>query len=108
MGSDQDYQAEVIRQAMTRAKHIDDVEKQLVSEKELRASDACWMVRNTTCSRTLIAAALRISRVTLDKYLADAGITREYLAGVRKVQQMAGRPVYDARDVEILWREHGV
>lgn len=93
--------AEVVRQAMKRAKYIQELENKLEDQREQRAIDARWMVRNTTCSRTLIAAALGVSRVTVDKWLIDGGITREYLAEVRKFQRERGVVLYDSRDLGI-------
>lgn len=81
------------------------MESELEDQREQRAIDARWMVRNTTCTRTLIAAVLGISRVTLDKYLDDGGIDKEYLAEVRRLQKERGVVLYDSRDLQIELKE---
>lgn len=96
---------EVVRQSMRRAESIQVLEDKLQHEREMRAMDACWLVRNTTCTRTQIAAVLGISRVTLDKYLADAGMDDAYLAEVRKVQKDQGVTLFDSRDLQIFTGE---
>jgi hypothetical protein len=81
---------EVLRQSANRTRRIETLERELDRCREMRAMDACWLVRNTDLTRTNISAVLGISRVTLDKYLADAGMTDEYLAQVRNVQRERG------------------
>lgn len=92
---------EVVRQAQRRARYIAELESKLEDQREQRAIDARWMVRNTTCSRSLIAAVLGISRVTLDKYLDDGGMTREYMREIRAFQKERGIVLYDSRDLQI-------
>lgn len=86
---------EVLHQAHKRQQRIQQLENRLAAERELRAIDASWLVRNTVLTRTAIAAVLGTSRVTLDKYLADAGVTDEYLAEVRAVQKERGMEPYN-------------
>lgn len=78
---------EVLRQAEVRRQRIQLMERELEQQRYLRVVDACWLLRNTNLERSSIAAVLGISRVTLNKYLDDAGMTAEYMAEVRKVQQ---------------------
>lgn len=73
----------------------------LEDQRFLRGADARWMVRNTTCTRTAIAALLGISRVTLDKYLADGGMDDAYLAEVRRVQKEQGVELYSCENLPI-------
>lgn len=91
----------VIYHALRRSEEIADLERRLDHEREMRAVDARWLVRNTTCTRTQIAGVLGISRVTLDKYLDDGGMTREYMALVRRQQKERGVELYDSRDLQI-------
>jgi hypothetical protein len=91
--------AEIIHHGIKRAQRIADLESQLEHEREMRAVDGRWLVRNTTCTRTQICAALGISRPTLDKYLADGGMDAEYLAQVRAVQKDKGIELYSQDDL---------
>jgi hypothetical protein len=65
---------EVIRQCFIRRQRIADLEKELARQRGLRRTDASWLARNSELTRTAMAAVLGISRVTLDKYLEDAGL----------------------------------
>lgn len=85
---------EVLRQSHLRAQRIAAMERELDDQRQLRAIDAAWLVRNTDLTRTLISAVLGISRVTLDKYLAERGIDEDYLAQVRAVQRERGVVLY--------------
>lgn len=81
---------ELLRQAEYRRQRIARMETELDQERSMRTMDACWLVRNTDLTRTVISALLGISRVTLDKYLDHAGMTAEYLAEVRHFQKEKG------------------
>lgn len=81
---------ELLRQAEYRRHRLAHLETEIDRERHMRSMDACWLVRNTDLTRTVISGLLGISRVTLDKYLDDAGMTAEYLAEVRRVQKEKG------------------
>lgn len=102
MGLSREDTAEVIRQALRDAEEFARLERRLRALKELRAVNASYLVRNTTCSRTEIAAVLGTSRVTLDRYLAEDGVDAQYLAVVRENQKKAGAVLFDSRDLHLL------
>lgn len=85
---------EILRQSYERARRIAMLEKKLENERQLRAVDARWLVRNTELTRTQIAGVVGISRVTLDKYLDDAGMDEDYLQIVRKARRTKGIEAY--------------
>ncbi len=108
MGLDHSDVTELVRQAIDGAQELARLEKRIDELRELRAADARTLVRETTCTRTLISAALGISRPTLDKYLADGYMTREYLATVHKANRESGRRLFDSRDLQLAMKEAGI
>lgn len=85
---------EVLRQSARRAKDIAALENRLAAQRELRAVDARWLLRNTDLSRSSIAGVLGISRVTLNEYLKDGGMDDAYIAAVRELQKKQGVTLY--------------
>lgn len=94
--------AEIIRQARVRAHDIDALEKRLDHMREVRAIDAAWLVLNTTLTRSAIAALLGISRVTLNQYLTDRGMSQEMINQVHNKKQQDGTQLFDMHDYESL------
>jgi hypothetical protein len=87
----------VLRNSWRRAQDIAHYERELERLREMRAVDARWLVMHTDLTRTSIAGVLGISRVTLDKYIDDGGLSDEYLAELRRRQDETGivRPAPD-------------
>jgi hypothetical protein len=91
-----------------RSKKIAAMEEDLQHQREMRAVDARWLVSYTDLSRSVIAALVGVSRVTLNQYLKDGGIDDEYLERLRERQQKKGIVLYspdvsrylDTADVE--------
>lgn len=69
-------------------------ESGLADDRSRRAVYALWLVRNTDLTQSVIAGIAGISRVTLDKYMADADMTPEYLKTVREIQREKGIELY--------------
>lgn len=74
MSDQHEDEDEIIRQCFIRRERIARMEKELSAERGLRRTDAAWLVKNSDLTRSTIAAVLGISRVTLDKYIEDAGL----------------------------------
>jgi hypothetical protein len=68
---------EIMRQTVLRGQRIAQLEKMLAHERHVQRADAVWLVRHTRLSLGDIAALADTSRVSLDKWIREQGISRQ-------------------------------